>query len=98
MLLTVILLLFRTLAHHFFSFLQVDVLDRGIDINDLVMDIDEANGNLYGPLLGCLKGCFSYWCLCEGACRLCFPHRSSKVTVKAPMDWCPCCSEETTEV
>ena len=60
----------------------VDVLDRSVDIHDLVLNIEEDDGPWCGPLLGCCRGCFKFWCLCQGAWRLCFPHESSSATIK----------------
>jgi len=60
----------------------VDVCDREVGIRDVVLQIDEADGACLGPAKGCAKGCFRYWCLCEGATHLCCPHHSSDKTVK----------------
>ena len=60
----------------------VDILDRDVDVDTIVIEIDEDDGRCLGPLKGCAKGCFSYYCLCEGARLLCCPHRGSDKTTK----------------
>jgi hypothetical protein len=74
-------------------------MDRSVDIQDVVLSIDEADGPCLGPLKGCLRGCGRYWCLCEGASHLCCPHAASKDTVKVT-HCCrnPCRAEETFEI
>lgn len=77
----------------------VDIMDREVTIKDVVLTIDEADGPCLGPLKGCLGGCFSYWCCCEGASKLCCPHIASRDTVKVRRCCpCSCCGEDTFEV
>mmetsp|Transcript_36545 Transcript_36545/g.62037 ORF Transcript_36545/g.62037 Transcript_36545/m.62037 type:complete len:135 (-) Transcript_36545:201-605(-) len=66
----------------------VDILDRGVNIKDVVLTIDESEGCL-APLKGCARGCFRYWCCCQGATHLCCPHESSDDTVH--VNKCLCC-------
>ena len=47
----------------------VDILDREVNIKDVVLTIDEADGCL-APAKGCARGFFRYWCCCEGAAHL----------------------------
>ena len=79
----------------------VDILDRHVDINDVVMTIDESLG-CSAPLIGCIKGCFGYWCLCQGPAHVLCPHISSKSTAKVPfykkVVQCRCYEEDTFEV
>lgn len=66
----------------------VDILDREVNIKDVVLTIDEADGCL-APAKGCARGCFRYWCCCEGVTHLCCPHKSSEDTVEVKK--CICC-------
>ena len=58
----------------------VDILDRETGIGNIVLDV---NGDeTCGPLRGCCRACGRYYCCCEGANALCFPHHSSTETVE----------------
>jgi calpain-15 len=79
-------MLFEDFMKHFDA---IDILDREVDINDITFTIDEDDGRCFGPLKGCLVGCFRYWCLCAGCSHLCCPHHRSSETVK--VNRCFCC-------
>jgi hypothetical protein len=79
-------MLFDDFMKHFDA---VDILDREVNIRDIVFTMEENNGVCCGPFLGCLNGCFRYWCMCAGISHLCCPHKSSEKTVK--VNKCFCC-------
>jgi calpain-15 len=42
------------------NFTVIDICDRSTGLNELALDYNEEAGCV-GPLLGCLKGCATYW-------------------------------------
>mmetsp|Transcript_41231 Transcript_41231/g.94847 ORF Transcript_41231/g.94847 Transcript_41231/m.94847 type:complete len:476 (-) Transcript_41231:138-1565(-) len=59
---------------------SIGVVDRTVDIHTLGLEL--ASDAACAPLVGCVKGCTSFWCCCQGCKRLYCPHRSSEDTVK----------------
>jgi len=53
-------------------FQSIDVCHRSKSLRDVRLDIREDDG-CKGPILGCVAGCCSYYCLCKGCCALCCP-------------------------
>ena len=53
-------------------FQSIDVCHRSRSLRDVRLDIHEDDG-CKGPVLGCVRGCFGYYCLCKGCRALCCP-------------------------
>jgi len=67
--------------HDFQSiFTDVDICHRSTGIHDLVLDIHEEC-DLVGPIIGCTKGCFNFWCCCKGCKAIYYPTTSKKETL-----------------
>lgn len=60
---------------------RIGVVDRTVNIDTLVLQMDESDPNC-GPTRGCVAGCCSFWCGCQGCKRLYCPYHSSRDTVK----------------
>jgi len=57
----------------------IDVCLRQISIDDITLDMMEDRGAC-GICCGCLTGCASYWCFCQGCCLLYFNRLCKKDT------------------
>lgn len=67
-------------------FTDIDICHKSFGKHDLILDIHE--GVCCGPMIGCTKGCFSFWCCCNGCKALYFPHKSSQSTLKVKKRTC----------
>eukprot|EP01043_Picozoa_sp_COSAG02_P001186 COSAG02_NODE_24_length_52386_cov_726.042898_5_plen_86_part_00 len=71
-------------VHHFQN---IDVCHRSKSLMDVRLDIHEDDG-CKGPILGCVGGCCSYYCMCKGCVALCCPtdhqHGSKNQVVPQP--------------
>lgn len=65
---------------------RVGVVDRTIDINSLKLQV--RNHNYTEPIRACCRGCGFFWCCCQGAKHLYFPHKTSDQTVTVKKGWC----------
>jgi calpain-15 len=68
-------------------FQNIDVCHRSKGLRDVRLDIHEDDG-CRGPVLGCIGGCCSYYCMCKGCVALCCPtdhqHGSKNQVVPQP--------------
>jgi len=62
-------------------FNTIDICDRTTK-NDLRLDVNEEAG-CTGPLVGCLVGCGSFWCCCQGVRTIYFGNQTSEDTESA---------------
>ena len=63
----------------------VDVCQRGTGVQDLSLDVLEADGcaaDCAGPCLGCMGGCTWFWCCCRGCNALYCNDKARKKTVE----------------
>jgi len=58
---------------------RVGILDRTTDIHGLKIDVT-GEGDGWGPMKACCRGCFQYWCCCLGCKRLYCANRSTEET------------------
>lgn len=70
-------------------FSSFDVCARSVGVQDLQLDLKEADGclkNCIGPLKGCCAGCCVFWCFCAGCRALYGPEGGSDVTISIDGD------------
>jgi hypothetical protein len=60
------------------QFTAVEICDRTTK-NDLCLDVGEGDG-CFGPTAGCIGGCASFWCCCQGARTIYFGNSTSHKT------------------
>ena len=76
---------------HFVEFAKrIDICDRTTK-HDLVLDYDHDHP-LTGPVQGCVTGCASFWCLCQGPKHVYFGRQSSSKTRRVKT--CGCISAD----
>mmetsp|Transcript_5149 Transcript_5149/g.8268 ORF Transcript_5149/g.8268 Transcript_5149/m.8268 type:complete len:326 (-) Transcript_5149:37-1014(-) len=63
------------------NFDMIDICHRHTGLSDLKLSTYEDEGCV-GPLKGCIAGCGSYYCCCQGPAALCCPKESSTETQK----------------
>jgi hypothetical protein len=61
-------------------FRDVQVCDR-TTAEDLWLDVDEDSA-IFGPLIGCVRGCASFWCCCMGVRTICCGNVTKEHTEK----------------
>jgi len=59
----------------------IGVIDMDLDINSMHTP-PYPTVEIVGPLKGCLKGCFDYWCRCDGAGRFFCNHAATDGKVR----------------
>ena len=65
---------------------RVNVCDR-TTAHDWSLDVNEDKGSC-GIVSGCLSGCFTYWCCCQGFINLYFGHQTTDETLSAEEKCC----------